>query len=577
MIGEFAKNISDAKKSESYFKWSLRFLPYAKIKSSHTISVANGVFVNPDLQLNSNYVNLTRNLYDGEILQLPFDQDPEGSAAAINRWVQAKTRGKIQDIISADQVDGMPMVLASALYFKAKWESMFSVPDTRPRSFYLNGREQPPVDVETMVASGCFPYYDAKDIDAKILGLPYQEGKSTMYILLPNDSDRRKLQSILTGSFNLQLFNQLIDRMQVRNGALSMPKMRLENMFELKQILISLGLRSIFDPSTSNLSGMSGGSDQSSIGGNPNRRRPTSAARPGPPQITTRNPILFPSNAPRAPPPDHAPAEQAPNRIVRFPVGLEECNSINNCVFNSTCNCDVNTRGAFDQWGCHQKPFFVASQCPSGSIKSITEASMCIIDSYDPFHELNFDRCTERNCYFISNTCYCCKYRSPSTTTVPTSEQVVPQSQSEQSPGTAQQQSESLPEPFEISNRFKPTTTKPPRQCQKYRRCDLYGRCDLVTVCALINEQNSYSPRTVRHKRQSGNNGKSNLYAGAIMHKVHLDVDEQGTEGGAVTLVAVDRISSSFTMRVDGPFLIYVRNDVTKLPLFYGAVYDPRS
>lgn len=66
-----------------------------------------------------------------------------------------------------------------------------------------------------------------------------------------------------------------------------------------------------------------------------------------------------------------------------------------------------------------------------------------------------------------------------------------------------------------------------------------------------------------------------NLYVSDAIHKVDLEINERGTEGGAATAISLNRSGTSAVMRADEPFLIVIRNDKTKLPLFYGAVYDP--
>lgn len=77
-----------------------------------------------------------------------------------------------------------------------------------------------------------------------------------------------------------------------------------------------------------------------------------------------------------------------------------------------------------------------------------------------------------------------------------------------------------------------------------------------------------------RAKRSNGALPKP-LYVNEVIHKVNLVMNEKGTEAGAVTATLIDRISSQVNFRANGPFLFVIRNELTKLPLFYGTVYDP--
>ncbi|KAL1378531.1 hypothetical protein pipiens_003971 [Culex pipiens pipiens] len=380
--------------------------------SSHQISVANGVFVDRNFLLGARYEQLTRCLYQGKAQRLPFSTDPRSTAHQINSWARESTNGKIREIVTPEQVQNSPMVLASALYFKGKWETMFVEPDTRPRPFYANGRNQPPVNVTAMATSGCFPYIDVKDWDAKIVGLPYQQGLSTMYLVVPNNSDRQKLSFLLSNTIDIGQLNNMIDRMEVKTGAVVMPKMQLENNLGLKQ-----------QPQQSH----------------------------------------YPPNT--------------PTRPQQLPVNPDR------------------RQGSFN----NQNNFQQLSPPPAPQVPATS--------SYD----------------------------------------------------------QNLPPQAIVS-------------CFEQQECIYLQGCRIIRKCYQTTNKVAQPLMNLggrsRSKRQTN---QSPLFVGDIVHKVSLDIDESGTEGGAVTAVVIDRISSSFTLRLDGPFLIYLRHDATKLPLFYGPVYDPRD
>lgn len=66
-----------------------------------------------------------------------------------------------------------------------------------------------------------------------------------------------------------------------------------------------------------------------------------------------------------------------------------------------------------------------------------------------------------------------------------------------------------------------------------------------------------------------------NLYADELVHQVELTVNEYGTEGAAATVTSLRRSPADVIFFVDAPFLFLIRHDDTKLPLFYGAVFEP--
>lgn len=92
-------------------------------------------------------------------------------------------------------------------------------------------------------------------------------------------------------------------------------------------------------------------------------------------------------------------------------------------------------------------------------------------------------------------------------------------------------------------------------------------------IKSIFNAQHSNLRNMIEPSAQK----QQNLYVSQINHKVNLSVDEKGTEGAAVTMTLIDRSASAVYFNVNQPFLIFIRHDPTRLPLFYGAVFDPRG
>ncbi|CAO1333087.1 unnamed protein product [Diamesa serratosioi] len=62
-----------------------------------------------------------------------------------------------------------------------------------------------------------------------------------------------------------------------------------------------------------------------------------------------------------------------------------------------------------------------------------------------------------------------------------------------------------------------------------------------------------------------------------VIHKVDLEINEEGTEGGAATAITLNRSGTNVVYRVEVPFMILIRHDPTRIPLFYGTVFNPLS
>jgi serpin B len=69
------------------------------------------------------------------------------------------------------------------------------------------------------------------------------------------------------------------------------------------------------------------------------------------------------------------------------------------------------------------------------------------------------------------------------------------------------------------------------------------------------------------------------LYISDVEHKTYVEVDEEGTEAAAVTIVTFgDSVAHATpTVRADQPFLIVLHDKNSKALLFMGKIADPSS
>jgi serpin B len=76
----------------------------------------------------------------------------------------------------------------------------------------------------------------------------------------------------------------------------------------------------------------------------------------------------------------------------------------------------------------------------------------------------------------------------------------------------------------------------------------------------------------------SGIDGSRDLYISAVVHQATIAVDEKGTTAAAATGVIIGTRGAPLTvLRVDLPFLFFLRHDPTGAILFAGRVVDPSS
>lgn len=214
------------------------------------IDLGNAIFAQRGQQFGDRYEKLAQQLYQTYLKHVDFANQPQQATSTINQWVREQTRGKIPEIVSQLNADTL-MVIANTLFFKAEWEEPFLKDGTKLKPFYPNGPNGASKNISTMVHGGCFPYYFWKEADTKVLGIPYKKN-NTMYVFLPNDSDRDKLKR-LQPRLTAQTINDIISKMVVKTVSVQFPKMHLINSFNLKQVLEQLGVYRIFDHQNTDL------------------------------------------------------------------------------------------------------------------------------------------------------------------------------------------------------------------------------------------------------------------------------------------------------------------------------------
>ena len=116
---------------------------------------------------------------------------------------------------------------------------------TAPESFWVTPQHDVPVP--TMRITAGFGY--AETVDFQMLELPYHGKKLSMLILLPTRLDGLAQIESTLGALP-------VERLRRAEVALSLPKFKLECMFQLNDILRSLGVKEAFDPQKANFSGM---------------------------------------------------------------------------------------------------------------------------------------------------------------------------------------------------------------------------------------------------------------------------------------------------------------------------------
>ncbi|GLV39191.1 Serpin 42Da [Carabus blaptoides fortunei] len=208
---------------------------------SVTLDVANKVYVMKNAALQTAFQNTLSTKYSSAADEVDFG-DNVNSAKLINDWVEQKTHDKIHELIKPDMLNSLTkLVLVNAVYFKGNWAKKFDKERTTKKPFYLADNSETEVDM--MYQKSKFRYGEDKDLDCKLLEMPYEGNEVSMLIILPNEMDGiTKLQEKIK---DVDVVN-IMQNMYETTVEVSVPKFKIETTSPMKEMLKEMGAADMF-------------------------------------------------------------------------------------------------------------------------------------------------------------------------------------------------------------------------------------------------------------------------------------------------------------------------------------------
>jgi len=215
------------------------------------LNIVNAIWGQEGYKFLSEFLDVLAENYGAGMRPLDFTNAPEESRVTINNWVSDQTEGRIEDLIPQGLIDALTrLVLTNAIYFNAAWQHPFSEDMTEDGPFYLlDGGE---ITVSMMRQTESFSYAEGDAYRA--VELPYDGRELSMVILLPQAGQFEAFEGLL----DAQRVAAILEDLEPRRVALTMPRFEFESSFSLKETLAAMGMPVAF----------SGGADFSGMTGN---------------------------------------------------------------------------------------------------------------------------------------------------------------------------------------------------------------------------------------------------------------------------------------------------------------------
>uniref|UniRef100_A0A8C2E5T8 Serpin domain-containing protein n=1 Tax=Cyprinus carpio TaxID=7962 RepID=A0A8C2E5T8_CYPCA len=229
----------------------------------YVLSLANRLYGEQSYQFVEKFLNDAKRYYEAGLEEVDFKKKPDAVRLDINKWVEKNTQGKIKDLLPLGSIDALTrLVLVNAIYFKGNWEKKFPKEATIDGQFRLNKTQTKPVKMMNQKAQ--FPLALIPEMNSQVLELPYVGKNLSMLIILPEEIEDettglQKLEKALT-------YEKLMEwtkpsKMRRQEVEVSLPRFKMEETYDMKSLLISMGMEDVFDERKVNLSGMSPNND----------------------------------------------------------------------------------------------------------------------------------------------------------------------------------------------------------------------------------------------------------------------------------------------------------------------------
>lgn len=225
----------------------------ANIISKNVIGDANLLLINKEYkdEINKNYVNKIKKSYDAEIKYSNITPNN------INKWVDNKTNHMIPTLVDSVNPETI-MAIINAISMKASWDSEFDCKNTHISEFntidgsIINTIMMVSNDaqyIENDTAKGIIKKYKTyKNDDHKKVNLEF-------VAIMPNDGIDSYIEN-----FNNEEFRNLLstkDKYKNKDVSLKLPRFKYNyNFNNLMNVLINMGIKSIFNEKTADLSKM---------------------------------------------------------------------------------------------------------------------------------------------------------------------------------------------------------------------------------------------------------------------------------------------------------------------------------
>ncbi|XP_004484423.1 protein Z-dependent protease inhibitor [Dasypus novemcinctus] len=195
-------------------------------------------FIQKDFDVKETFLNLSKRYFDTECVPMNF-RNASQTKELMNHYINKETQGKIPKLF--DEINPeTKLILVDYILFKGKWLTPFDPVFTEADTFHLDKYKT--VKVPMMYRTGKFASTFDKNFRCHILKLPYRGQATMLVVLMEKMGDHLALEDYLT----TDLVETWLRNMKERKMEVFFPKFKLDQKYEMHELLKQMGIRRIF-------------------------------------------------------------------------------------------------------------------------------------------------------------------------------------------------------------------------------------------------------------------------------------------------------------------------------------------
>jgi serine protease inhibitor len=229
-------------KAKAYYTKFFESLDAEGVKNGEyfILNMETKIFVDKIVNPNQKYQAIAEADYRTEMERVDFNS-VDNTVKLINKWVADKTNNRIKDLVTPSAVAHSVILMLNAIYFQGLWRSGFLEKNTSNLDFHISPKEK--IKVPFMFQNGEFFYGYSKELEARIIRLPYRGDRYSMFIILPNAIGG--IENVLV-NMDAEKINKAAWEMDRSDVSLFMPKFKFDTSSKFNDVLKTLGITEVF-------------------------------------------------------------------------------------------------------------------------------------------------------------------------------------------------------------------------------------------------------------------------------------------------------------------------------------------